>query len=189
MGRQRRRMAAGDAQRVWFPALIEMVRQAGDPAMSMDALLRLRDRLNTTLQTIRHTRKILPAMMWCPHCQVRHRAAPPPACQCGPPSWRWGGILVRPPPRSRPSKNGGTATGNNISWIGMASRRTRWPRLANAPVSRGECLRDKPSRVLPRLFHDCLPTRQRNVRYHDRSAAPIVRAACWSALLSRLASA
>ena len=70
-------MAAGDAQRVWFPALIEMVRQAGDPAMSMDALLRLRDRLNTTLQTIRHTRQILPAMMWCPHCQVRHRAAPP----------------------------------------------------------------------------------------------------------------
>ena len=46
-------MAAGDAQKVWFPELIEMVRQAGDPAMSMDALLRLRDRLNTTLQTIR----------------------------------------------------------------------------------------------------------------------------------------
>src|SRR5205823_5243174 len=70
-------MAAGDAQKVWFPELIAMVRQAGDPAMSMDALLRLRDRLNTTLQTIRHTRQILPAMMWCPHCQARHRAAPP----------------------------------------------------------------------------------------------------------------
>ena len=70
-------MAAGDAQKVWFPELIAMVRQAGDPAMSMDALLRLRDWLNTTLQTIRHTRQILPAMMWCPHCQARHRAAPP----------------------------------------------------------------------------------------------------------------
>ena len=70
-------MAAGDAQKVWFPELIAMVRQAGDPAMSMDALLRLRDRLNTTLQTIRHTRQTLPAMMWCPHCQARHRAAPP----------------------------------------------------------------------------------------------------------------
>ena len=70
-------MASGDAQKVWFPELIAMVRQAGDPAMSMDALLRLRDWLNTTLQTIRHTRQILPAMMWCPHCQARHRAAPP----------------------------------------------------------------------------------------------------------------
>jgi len=38
-------MASGDAQKVWFPELIAIVRQAGDPAMSMDALLRLRDRL------------------------------------------------------------------------------------------------------------------------------------------------
>ena len=70
-------MASGDALKVWFPELIVMVRQAGAPALSMDALLRLRERLHTTLQTIRHTRQILPAMMWCPHCQARHRAAPP----------------------------------------------------------------------------------------------------------------
>ncbi len=70
-------MASGDAQRVWFPELIAIVRQAGNPAMSMDALLRLRDRLDASLQTLRQTRQILPAMMWCPHCQARHRAAPP----------------------------------------------------------------------------------------------------------------
>jgi hypothetical protein len=70
-------MASGDAQRVWFPELIAIVRQAGNPAMSMDALLRLRDRLEASLQTLRQTRQILPAMMWCPHCQARHRAAPP----------------------------------------------------------------------------------------------------------------
>jgi hypothetical protein len=70
-------MASGDAQKVWFPELIEIVRQAEDPAMSMDALLRLRNRLDTTLQTIRQTRQILPVMLWCPHCQARHRAAPP----------------------------------------------------------------------------------------------------------------
>jgi len=70
-------MASGDAQKVWFPELIAMVRQAGAPAMSMEALLRLRDRLDTILQTLRQTRQILPAMMWCPHCQARHRAAPP----------------------------------------------------------------------------------------------------------------
>src|SRR6266849_842195 len=75
--RGRRVMASGDAQKVWFPELIEMVRQAGAPAMSMDALLRLRDRLDTALQTIRRTRQIVPAMMWCSHCQARYRAAPP----------------------------------------------------------------------------------------------------------------
>ena len=51
-------MASGDAQKIWFPELIAMIRQAGDPALSMDALLRLRERLNTILQTIRHTRQI-----------------------------------------------------------------------------------------------------------------------------------
>jgi hypothetical protein len=70
-------MASGDAQRVWFPDLIAIVRQAGNPAMSMDALLRLRDRLDASLQTLRQTRQLLPAMMWCPHCQAHHRAAPP----------------------------------------------------------------------------------------------------------------
>ena len=70
-------MASGDAQRVWFPELSAIVRQAGNPAMSMDALLRLRDRLDASLQTLRQTRHILPAMMWCPHCQAHHRAAPP----------------------------------------------------------------------------------------------------------------
>src|SRR5215475_4633697 len=70
-------MASGDAQRVWFPDLIAIVRQAGNPAMSMDALLRLRDRLDASLQTLRQTRQLLSAMMWCPHCQARHRAAPP----------------------------------------------------------------------------------------------------------------
>jgi hypothetical protein len=70
-------MASGDAQRVWFPEMIAMLRQAADPAMSVDAVLRLRDRLDATLQHLRRTRQILPAMMWCPHCQAHHRAAPP----------------------------------------------------------------------------------------------------------------
>jgi hypothetical protein len=70
-------MASGDAQRVWFPEMIAMLRQAADPAMSVDAVLLLRDRLDATLQHLRRTRQIRPAMMWCPHCQAHHRAAPP----------------------------------------------------------------------------------------------------------------
>ena len=77
MSRLRWIPASGDAQKVWFPELIAIVRQVGEPSMSMDALLQLRDQLDTTLKMLRQTRQILPAMMWCPHCQARHRAAPP----------------------------------------------------------------------------------------------------------------
>ena len=50
-------MASGDAQKVRVPELIAIVRQAGDMALSIDTLLCLRDRLDTTLQMIRQTRR------------------------------------------------------------------------------------------------------------------------------------
>ena len=70
-------MASGDAQRTWFPEMIETLGQTWSPSMSETDLMALRDRLDTTLQTIRSERHILPAMMWCPRCQTRHRSAPP----------------------------------------------------------------------------------------------------------------
>ena len=45
--------------------------------MSEGEWLALRDRLDTTLQTMRSERHIVPAMMWCPNCQARHPSAPP----------------------------------------------------------------------------------------------------------------
>jgi hypothetical protein len=44
-------MASGDAQKVWFPEMMAMLRKVVDPAMSVDAVLLLRDRLDATLQT------------------------------------------------------------------------------------------------------------------------------------------
>jgi hypothetical protein len=70
-------MASGDAQRTWFPKLIEMLGQAWSPSMSETEWIALRDRLDATLQTIRSERHIEPAMMWCPNCQARHRSGPP----------------------------------------------------------------------------------------------------------------
>ena len=52
-------MASGDAQKVWFPEMIAILRQAADPAMSVETVLVLRDRLDATLQHIRRTRQIL----------------------------------------------------------------------------------------------------------------------------------
>ena len=70
-------MASGDAQRTWFPEMVEMLGQTWSPSLSETEWVALRDRLDTTLQTIRSERNIRPAMMWCPNCQARHRSAPP----------------------------------------------------------------------------------------------------------------
>lgn len=70
-------MASGDAQRTWFPKMIEILKDAWHPELSPDELITLRDRLNKTLQTIRSDRNIIPPMMWCPKCQKRQRSAHP----------------------------------------------------------------------------------------------------------------
>ncbi len=70
-------MASGDAQRVWFSEMIEMLREGWNSSMSCEDLISLRNRIDATLQSIRAEREILPAMMWCPTCQKRHRSAPP----------------------------------------------------------------------------------------------------------------
>ena len=59
-------MASGDAQRTWFPEMIEMLHQTWSASMSANELLALRDRLETTLETIRSERHILPAKTWRP---------------------------------------------------------------------------------------------------------------------------
>jgi hypothetical protein len=70
-------MASGDAQRTWFPEMIETLGQAWSPSLSETEWIALRDHLDTILQMIRSERNIQPAMMWCPNCQARHRSAPP----------------------------------------------------------------------------------------------------------------
>ena len=93
--RERMAMASGDAQRVWFPEMIAMLRQAADPAMSVDAVLLLRDRLDATLQHLRRTRKIrgndvvsaLPGPSSCcasPGVGPCHALGVGPFCRCGP---------------------------------------------------------------------------------------------------------
>jgi hypothetical protein len=70
-------MASGDAQRTWFPEMIALLGQTWSSSMAEGEWLALRDRLDTLLQTIRRERQIVSALMWCPHCHARHRAAPP----------------------------------------------------------------------------------------------------------------
>ena len=62
-----------------------------------------------------------------------------PGCLSGPRSWRWDVLPLLPPPTSRRSRRGGTGTGDSISWIGMARRRTQSPFLhCMRPLTNGD---------------------------------------------------
>ena len=61
-------MAAGDAQRVWFPEMIERLRSQWHHDISFDALIELRDDLDAMLQRIRSQRHIRRPLFRCPQC-------------------------------------------------------------------------------------------------------------------------
>jgi hypothetical protein len=70
-------MASGDAQRTWFPEMIEMLRKEWRSSLTLEELIKLRDSLDATLQFIRRSRNILPPRIWCPHCKQYQRAGSP----------------------------------------------------------------------------------------------------------------
>jgi hypothetical protein len=61
-------MAAGDAQRVWFPEMVETLRSEWHHGMSFEATVELRDGLDAMLQRIRSEQHIRSAVFKCPHC-------------------------------------------------------------------------------------------------------------------------
>jgi hypothetical protein len=61
-------MAAGDAQRVWFPEMIDHLRSRWRQGMSCDALIEFRDDLDSMLQRIRSERHLRRPILKCPKC-------------------------------------------------------------------------------------------------------------------------
>ena len=61
-------MTAGDAQRVWFPEMIERLRSQWHQDMSFDAFVELCDDLDATLQRLRSERHIRSPVFRCPRC-------------------------------------------------------------------------------------------------------------------------
>jgi hypothetical protein len=70
-------MPSGDANRIWFPELVDILQARWHEEMPVDELIQLTAELDAALQAIRAERRIKSAMMWCPNCQKRHRSAPP----------------------------------------------------------------------------------------------------------------
>lgn len=68
-------MPSGDAQRQWFPEMIEMLRQQWHPGLSLAGLALLAARLDTMLQQIRKDRNIIPPIFTCPKCGERERSS------------------------------------------------------------------------------------------------------------------
>ena len=63
-------MPAGDRQRTWFPEMVETLRTEWRAEMSWNEFIALRDRLDSMLHHIRHSRNITPATTstLCPCC-------------------------------------------------------------------------------------------------------------------------
>jgi hypothetical protein len=70
-------MAAGDAQRVWFPEMIERLRSQWHQDMSFEAIIELRHELDATLQRIRSEGHIHSSILKCPCCGHMGEGAEP----------------------------------------------------------------------------------------------------------------
>lgn len=71
-------MVQADAQRVWFPEMIDQLRAQWNQDLSFEALIALRDTLDVMLQKIRADRQLHSAKIRCPQCR---RMAEGPAPQ------------------------------------------------------------------------------------------------------------
>lgn len=67
-------MPAGQAHTIWFPELMDTLKDRWDSKMSIEQHFDLVNVLNKKLNQIRTDLDIQPPMIWCPNCQKRHRS-------------------------------------------------------------------------------------------------------------------
>jgi len=67
-------MPAGDAQRVWFPEMIDELRLAWSADMTWDELAEFCSRITQARKEIRHSRGIRPPLTRCPRCGEQSRS-------------------------------------------------------------------------------------------------------------------
>ena len=61
-------MPAGERSQVWYPEVVALLRTGWRADLSWDAILDLRDRLQTELEHVRTRRRIHPPVIRCPNC-------------------------------------------------------------------------------------------------------------------------
>ena len=70
-------MAAGDAQRVWYPEMITELKQHWSPGMPWNEVIAFCERMTIMRKELAVSRDIRPPMMKCHECGTRSRAAYP----------------------------------------------------------------------------------------------------------------
>ena len=70
-------MAAGDAQRTWFPEMLELLRTRWHAGLSFADLIELRQELGSMLHRIRSEQNIRAPVIRCPRCGHVGEAAEP----------------------------------------------------------------------------------------------------------------
>ena len=70
-------MAAGDAQRAWFPEMMAKLREAWNPQMSWEESADFCQKMTFFRESIWKDQKIKPARTWCQNCQEYHDSRPP----------------------------------------------------------------------------------------------------------------
>ncbi len=67
-------MAPGDAQRVWFPEMLEVLTAAWSPSTTWDELIELCGRITDLRTELRQSRGIQAPLMKCPKCGSASRS-------------------------------------------------------------------------------------------------------------------
>ena len=70
-------MAAGDAQRAWFPEMMAKLKETWNPEMSWEECADFCQQMTAFRESIWKDRKIKPIRKWCPNCQDYHDSRPP----------------------------------------------------------------------------------------------------------------
>jgi hypothetical protein len=70
-------MPIGDAQRTWFPEMVEELRRRWHPGLSFPEVIALRDEFDAMVHHIRSTRHIRTPVIRCPKCGRVGPAAEP----------------------------------------------------------------------------------------------------------------
>ena len=71
-------MAAGDAQRAWFPEMLEQLEERWHPEISWEECRDLCIEMTAWRTKIRKSKNIKPVRYWCSNCQERHDSVPSP---------------------------------------------------------------------------------------------------------------
>ena len=70
-------MAAGDAQRVWYPEMLDELKTRWTPGMPWDDVIVFCERMTIMRKELAVSRDIKPPMIKCHECGTRERAAYP----------------------------------------------------------------------------------------------------------------